>query len=235
MYHGKTAVICQCRTSSRRLRNKLFLKVKNKPIIYYLIKRLEKINCDDIIFAIAEECGKNKLFKLIKGISPSSKFFFGSKENVLDRTIKSAEKFNISKIIRITSDCPLIDPNIVNKGISKSKKINFDYLSNNMIKSFPHGLDFEIVSLEALKKSMILCKDKRNFEHVTWYIKRSKLFKKVNIANKNDKEKKIRLTLDYKTDYQLIKCLIEKYPIIVKDFDKSTLCKIYYAHLSKKK
>jgi len=228
------AVIIQCRLSSSRLRNKIILKIKNKPIIFYLIKRLQKINCDKIIFALANEYNSNYLGQLIKKIYNQAIIFKGSKTNVLQRTIDAAEKNNIEHIIRITSDCPFFDPYLVNQGIDIYLKNNFDYFSNNLKKSFPHGLDFEIFKTKILKKSHDICKDRNNLEHVTWFIKKSKKFKKINFQSYNNDIKKYRVTLDYLKDYILFKKLLNQYSILEKKFDHLTLIKIIKDYSNKK-
>lgn len=216
----KIAVICQCRISSSRLKNKIILKIAGNPILFYLINRLKKIKCDKIIFAVADETGKDKIINIIKKnfVKSSSHIYVGSVKNVLDRTLQASNKFKVDTIIRITSDCPFIDPYLINKAIKIFEKKKIDYLSNNLKKTFPLGLDFEIFSTDALTKSTILSNHKLNKEHVTWFIKKSKKFKKFNILNTHTNEKNIRLTLDYLSDYLNFKKILEKNPILVREF-----------------
>lgn len=216
----KIAVICQCRISSKRLKNKIILKIAGSPILFYIINRLKKIKCDKIIFAVADEVGKNKIINIIKKnfVKGSSCIYVGSVKNVLDRTLQASNKFKIDTIIRITSDCPFIDPYLINKAIKIFEKKKIDYLSNNLKKTFPLGLDFEIFSIDALRKSSVLSKHKLNQEHVTWFIKKSKKFKKFNILNNCANEQNTRLTLDYFSDYLNFKKILEKYPILKREF-----------------
>ena len=214
----KIAIISQCRLSSKRLKKKILLKVNNKSLLNYLCERFMNVNCDKIIFALADDYGSNIIKKNLEKYNKKIFFSIGSTKNVLLRTIKAAEDHQIENVIRITSDCPLFDPNIVNMGIDMFKKNEVDYLSNNLIKSFAHGLDFEIIKTDALKKSLKECHNKNNLEHVTWYIRKSKRFKKMNIVNNNKSEKKIRITLDYLSDYKFMKTILNNYPICKKNY-----------------
>ena len=105
----------------------------------------------------------------------------------------------------MTSDCPLIDPSIIDKMISIFKKNNLDYISNNNPSTFAHGLDAEIIKTNTLEKAYLNAKSKRDKEHVTYFITRNK--KKFKIKNFKNKENfsMIRITLDYLHDYKVIK------------------------------
>ena len=130
--------------------------------------------------------------------------FRGSENNVLKRYYECSKINNIKHIARITSDCPLLDIELVNRMAIKYKNANVDYLSNTINRSFPDGLDAEFFSFETLETAYLNAILKSDKEHVTSYIKRSNLFKKINILNKKNYSK-IRVTLDYKEDLDLIK------------------------------
>ena len=108
-------IVVQCRLSSTRLKNKILHKIQNKTLLEILIERLKKINADKIVLLIAKEKNSEKIVKIAKKMNVN--FYIGSKNNVLLRTINGAKKFGLKNLIRITSDCPLIDPFMVNKGI----------------------------------------------------------------------------------------------------------------------
>lgn len=234
MTEKNIAVIVQCRLISSRLRNKIILRIKNKPIIFFLIKRLEKINCNKIIFALANENNSNYLKQTIRNSCKKAIIFKGSKKNVLLRTVCAAEKNNINHIIRVTSDCPFFDPYLINRGIDIYMKKKPDYFSNNIKKSFPHGLDFEIFKIDSLRKSLNICKHQNNLEHVTWFIKKSSKFKKINFQSYNNNLNKYRITLDHLKDYVLFKKLLNQYNILERKFDYQTLTKILKNYSNKK-
>ena len=146
--------------------------------------------------------------------------FRGSTENVLDRYYECAKRFNLEHILRITSDCPLIDPGIVDRVIEEYLTKKYDYVSNTLIKTFPIGMDAEIFSfniLEDVWKNATLESEK---EHVTPYIRNKKgNYRLQNILNL-EKMDHLRLTLDRIEDFNLIKKItteIDKRPIMIKD------------------
>ena len=122
----------------------------------------------------------------------------------------SRVNFDADIIIRITSDCPLIDPNLIKKMLNFYMHNNYDYLSNTIIPTFPDGLDIEIFSFSALEKASIFAKWRSEIEHVTPYIKKNpKKFKLFNYENlKNSSH--IRLTIDEPVDLKLIRQIYKK-------------------------
>ena len=107
-------------------------------------------------------------------------------------------------IVRITSDCPLADPFLIDNHVKLFKKNKPDYLSNNLSLSFPHGFDLEIFSFNALFKAFKNAKSQYEKEHVTPFIRRNKKFKKMNILLKENFYF-LRLTLDYREDLKVIR------------------------------
>lgn len=160
--------------------------------------------------------------------------FRGDSLDVLDRYYKCAKEFNLDNILRITSDCPLIDPEVVDKIIKKFEIEKYDYVSNTLIRTFPIGLDAEIFSFEVLEKTWKNAILPSEREHVTPFIRSKKMdFSIGNIENEEDLSK-IRITLDRKEDYELIKLIMKeckKRPILLQDIiklfeDKPELMKI---------
>ncbi len=203
-----TAII-QARVGSKRLKKKILRKIGKKTVIEILLERLKyskKIN--KIIIAIPNTKQNDSLFKKLKKLN--YEVFRGDENNVLKRYYDCAKKFKIDNIIRITSDCPLIDPELIDNGIHLFKKNNIDYLSNVLTLSFPDGLDFEIFSFKALKKSMDEYLSKSEKEHVTQHMIRSNKIKKLNL-NSEENFSNLRLTLDYEVDFLVIKKIISNF------------------------
>jgi len=211
------AVIVQCRQSSTRLNKKLLLKLGSYKIIDILLNRMKKINSDLIICAVAKEPGNKSLLNAIN--QNNVEIYEGSKNNVLLRTYLAAKKFKVSTIIRITSDCPLIDPKLVNIGIKIFNRKNLDYLSNNLPPSWPHGVDFEIFSFDALKKSLKKAKTLTDKEHVTVYMRKNKNMKKFNLKNSIRLDKYYRWTIDTKLDFIFLKKLFQSRPQLKYNFN----------------
>jgi spore coat polysaccharide biosynthesis protein SpsF (cytidylyltransferase family) len=196
--------IIQARMGSTRLPQKVVKKIEGKTILEHIIERTKRIkNCKKVILAIPDTRENNVLEKIGKKCNIS--VFRGSEDDVLDRYYQAAKLFKIDSIVRITADCPLIDPEIAEKVINLYFKGNYDYVSNTYSPTFPDGMDVEIFNFVSLEKSWKEAKLKSEREHVTAYIvKNPKIFKIGNFENNEDLSY-IRLTLDEKEDLILIR------------------------------
>ncbi len=204
---NKIIAIVQARLDSTRLPNKVLKKVKKQTIIEILYKRLKKSKkLNEIVIAIPDDKANKKLGTFLK--NKKIKVFFGSKYNVLNRYYKAAKKFNANVIVRITGDCPLVDPKIVDQAIKIFETKKCDYVSNTLKPTYPDGLDTEVFSVESLKKILKSSIKREDKEHVTTYIKRSKKFKKINFKNKFDYSKE-NWTLDEQEDFDFFERIIE--------------------------
>lgn len=212
-YKKKIAIIVQARLNSSRFPNKILKKISNLEVLLFLYKRLSKVKlADDIIFAIPNSKKNKKLKNFL--IKRKIKYQCGSEKNVLKRYYEISKKNNVDVIVRITSDCPLADANMINQFIIIFKKYRVDYLSNNLELSFPHGLDIEIFTFKSLSKAFFYAKSSYEKEHVTPFIRKKKSFKKINLILKKNYHH-IRVTLDYFEDLIVIrKILKEKIKII---------------------
>ncbi len=200
--------IIQARTGSKRLPAKVLYKINKVTILEILITRLKKLGIK-IIVATTKKKSDNK----IVSISRKNKvaIFRGDEKNVLKRYYDCSKKNKIKTIIRVTSDCPLIDIKYIKNLLNLFLKSNFDYVSN--INSYlPDGMSCEIFNFKSLKKSYQNAKSKFEKEHVTPFMwKNPKIFKIYNL-NINKKFKiKTRLTLDFIEDFNLIKIIVKKF------------------------
>ena len=211
-------IIIQARTGSKRFPGKVLKKITDRyNILEFLIKRLKFCkNINKIIIATTNLKKDNKILKIK---SSNINFFRGSENNVLKRYIDAAEKFNLHHIVRITADCPFVDPILVDKIVKMYFKLNLNYISNVNPPSFPNGFDIEIFDLKLAKKSLIKFKSKKNKEHVTYAMRNIKMCKILNVKSYNISIKKNlnhnRLTLDNSKDYKIIKKVVKK--ITIKD------------------
>ena len=205
----KITVIIQVRVDSKRLPKKVLRKILNKPMLWYVLKRVKKIkNIDQVILATTNEKQDNILVDLAK---KNRIFIFrGSSIDVLDRYYRCAIKYNADPIIRITSDCPLIDPFIVENILDFYLKNDFDYVSNTIKPTYPDGLDVEIFSFKTLELAAKNAKMKSEREHVTPYIKNNpKKFKLFNYRN-NENLSNHRWTVDQKEDLFFVRKIYSK-------------------------
>ena len=195
---------------STRLPGKVLKIVDGKnPSLYFTISQLKQCkNIDKIIVAttILKEDDIIENFAKNLGID----VFRGSVEDVLDRYFQCANYFKINTIIRITGDCPLIDPLIVDRGIEIFQSENYDYVTNTFPRTFPDGNETEIFSFNILKKAWENAILPSEREHVTPYFRNQKQnFKIKNFENTIDNSH-LRWTVDFPEDLQLVKTLISK-------------------------
>lgn len=221
----KNQIYIQARMGSTRLPKKVLMNIGGKSIIELIVKRLRKVkNIDKIVLATSNKKQDNELEKEAKQLGIEC--FRGSQENIMDRFYQAGLKFKPDNIIRVSADCPLIDPELINKGLEIFKKEDYDILSNNRIRTYPDGLDFEIFKKQALKtawndtfQEFGMNKERFNKEFInpSIYILEKKKFK--NGVLKNDVNlSHIRLTLDYQEDFKLIEAIYMHFNLKNKDF-----------------
>lgn len=209
----KAKAIIQARVGSTRLSGKVLLKVMDKTILEYVIERVKKAkNIENIVVATTAKKEDVEIASLTRRLGLS--VYCGSEDDVLDRYYQAAKLFKIEHIVRITSDCPLIDPRIIDDVINYYFESGVDYCSNTLEVTFPDGEDAEVFSFDALNDAWENAKLLSEREHVTPYIrKHPDKFKLASFKNKIDLSGK-RWTLDEKGDFKLIKIILESlYPL----------------------
>ena len=217
------AAIIQARLGSKRLPKKVFYKLGNEYLIKIMIERVKQSKqLDEIIICTSNKLKDDKIAIFCK--KNKIKFYRGSENNVMLRYLKTAEKFKVDTIVRLTGDCPLIDPKTIDIMIKKFNKFNCDYLSNTtppQLATYPDGSDIEVFKYKKLKK--IYHKEKRKFyrEHVTLNFWQEKSYKSI-MLNKMKNYSKYRYTIDYYEDYLLLKEIYKKFKdkIVEIDTDK---------------
>ncbi len=179
------------------------LDLVGKPVLQHVVERCKKSDVDEVIVATTVEKQDDEIVSFCE--EKSYKYFRGSEEDVLDRYYKCAKKFELGNIIRVTSDCPLVDKNIINKLIKIFKDANYDYISNIFpIRKFPRGYDVEMLSFETLKLIDSKATKKINREHVTRYIHKNASNFKIYSLNNDEDYSEYRLTLDEHKDFELL-------------------------------
>ena len=206
---NKVLAIVQARYLASRFPGKVLKKINNKTILEILINRLSK---SKKISKIIIACSSNNMDKEIIKIAKKIKIdhFIGSEKNVLKRYYFAAKKYNFKNILRITADCPLIDPGVVDLVIKNYFQKKVDYASNAMPPSYPDGLDVEVFNFKSLVKAYKNAKSQYDKEHVNPYMKRNKEITKFNLKNEKDLSW-LRVTLDEQKDYYLIKKILENF------------------------
>ena len=195
---------------SSRLPGKVLKEINGICILNILLKRISQSKkVSKIIIAtthLKEDAEIVKFCKLKK-----IDYFCGSKNNLIKRYIDASIKFNIDHIVRLTADCPLIDPKILDKVIEIYFKKNLDYCSNTcppQLSKFPDGSDVEIFSYHSLKKISKLNLGKDYKEHLTKFFWKHNKFKRFTLKNKNNLSN-FKYSVDTINDFKKIERIIE--------------------------
>jgi len=213
----KVGIISQARMTSTRLPGKIMLEAKGKPMLQYHVERLQWSGYPVIIATTTNRTDDAvALFCKKYGLTCVR----GEEQNVLSRYYQAALQEKLDVIVRVTSDCPLIDGRLIRRGAEEYAE-RFDsrlYYSNALQRSYPRGFDFEIFSFELLEEAYKNAILEPDLEHVTPYINQNKAgtvrFKHL-VYEKNKSQ--YRVTLDESDDFQLLKTLIEEFQVAQKD------------------
>jgi|TARA_B110000438_G_scaffold182830_1_gene174700 spore coat polysaccharide biosynthesis protein SpsF (cytidylyltransferase family) len=214
----KATVIIQARTQSTRLPNKVLALINHKPLIWYIIERLKSCErVEQIILATSNREEDKKLIEIANDCKILS--FVGDENDVLSRFYQATLKFNADPIVRVTGDCPLVDPDLLDKMLGFYLENNYDFVSNTIIPTYPDGLDIEIFSFKSLRKTFNEAKLKSEKEHVTPYIwKNPGIFQLYNYRNKEELSN-YRWTVDEQLDLELIRQIYSNFkPKIIFSF-----------------
>lgn len=201
----KTVAIIQARIGSTRLPYKMMLSLHGKPIIEWVIKRVQKSKClNDIIVAIPMSEENDILERYIMQLGV--KVFRGSESNVLERFYNSVKHENASHIIRICADNPLIDPHEIDNLIQFYTDNSCDYAYNHIPKNnlYPDGLGAEMISFDLLRTLYEVVESQHHKEHCLSYIHDNKeqfVIKTFNPPNRNLHHPELRFDIDTFDDY----------------------------------
>lgn len=219
----KVFIIIQARMTSTRLPKKVLLPLCGKTVLEVMFARLEQWK-ENIIIATTDDGSEDPITDLCTRLG--IKYYRGSTNDVLSRYYKSASQYGATGndiIIRLTSDCPLIDPNIVQETIQFYKDGKFDYVSNRINRKVPVGLDVEVFNFTVLEEAAINASEDFEKEHVTPYIYMTKKMQyRIGSYEPKIDGSKYRLTLDEDDDYLAIKEIYTKFDCKT-DFSYKTL------------
>ncbi|MFG6150048.1 cytidylyltransferase domain-containing protein [Halobacillus sp. B23F22_1] len=208
----KVAAIIQARMGSTRLPGKVLKQVLGKPLLGFQIERMQRSKkIDELILATTTEPADDALWSFANEHSISA--FRGSEKDVLGRYYEAASYHKADVVIRLTSDCPLIDPVVIDEVIDAyfHQQGACRYVSNTLARTYPRGMDTEVFSYRALKRCHDNARSESEREHVTSYIHHHKdEFSIYNVKLEQD-ESHHRWTVDTAEDYQLIKRILEHF------------------------
>jgi len=199
----KTIALIQARMSSSRLPGKVLQNITGQPMLMRVIRRAKQAKSLDSVAVITSTCEDDDAIEIFckeHGIA----CFRGSLDDVLDRYYQAAIHFHADFVVRLTADCPLLDPKIVDKVVQTFHKGAFDYVSNTLECTYPDGLDTEIFRLETLEKAWKEARLKSEREHVTAYIyKQPELFRLGSVKQEQDLSS-LRWTVDTSRDLEFV-------------------------------
>jgi len=190
--------------SSRRLPGKVLREINGKPMIFWQLQRIYRAkNVDKVIVATSTDTTDDPLVDFL--ISEEVLYVRGSLDNVKERFDNVIAQFPTESFIRLTGDCPLVMPSLIDDLVDAFHEADVDYLSNTIKPTFPDGLDIEVVKTEAFRKLDNASLSKAEIEHVTYGLySRTDQFTTQNFVNSQDLSN-LRWTVDYQEDLEFVR------------------------------
>lgn len=197
--------IVQARMRSTRLPGKVLEDIAGRPMLWHVVSRVRHAKLvDQVVVATSEKASDDPIasFCECEGIA----CFRGSENDVLDRFYRAARQFGADVVVRITADCPLLDPVIIDRVIQECRTGTYDYVTNTLRYTYPDGLDVEVFSFEALERAWREAMTQTQREHVTPYIRTSGRFRVYGVENEEDLfQQRYRWTVDEPHDLHFVR------------------------------
>jgi glutamate-1-semialdehyde 2,1-aminomutase len=224
----KITAIIQARMASTRLPGKILADLWGKPLLHVVCSRARKArNLDLIVVATTNGPADDGVLQLCEHMSIPC--YRGDENDVLDRYYRASKQFDADVIVRLTADCPLLDPSLIDKVIDDYRSGNFDYVSNTIQPTYPDGLDIEVFSRHALERAWHEAKLKSEREHVTPYIwKQPALFKIQNVSHSQNLSY-LRWTVDEPQDLDFVRRIYQRLGVD-SDFGMNEVLAMLKAH-----
>jgi glutamate-1-semialdehyde aminotransferase/spore coat polysaccharide biosynthesis protein SpsF (cytidylyltransferase family) len=202
--------IVQARMSSTRLPGKALADVRGRPMLWRVISRLRCARLlDEVLVATSENPSDNAIARFCE--QEAVLCFRGSETDVLDRYYQAARAQGTDIVVRITGDCPLIDPIVVDSVVRRFLEGRFDYVSNALRYTYPDGLDTEVFSFTALEQAWREATKPSEREHVTPYLRSGK-FRVANVDNDCLLPRNLRWTVDEPADLEFVRKVYDGFP-----------------------
>lgn len=202
--------IIQVRMGSTRLPKKVLAEIECKPMLWHIIERVKRAKRIDKIIVATTDLQEDK--KVVDVATTAGvDYFTGNEKDVLDRYYQAAKNFKADIIVRITGDCPVVDPELIDKTIDFFMKGNYDHVSTAYPKAtFPDGLDIWVFSFQALERAWKEAVLPSEREHVAPYMwKHRELFKIATFQNDEDLSN-MRWTVDEQIDLKFIRAIYKR-------------------------
>ena len=202
------AVIVQARMGSSRCPGKVMMDLGGEPFLKRCLDRCDRIPGTDFVVVAVPDCPHDD--EVAKAAASwGYAVVRGSETDVLARYAKAAREVEADAVMRVTSDCPMIDPDICGETIRFWQQSGADYGCNNMPPGFPHGLDCEVFDADALYAAEEIAKDPYEREHVTPWIRTNPAMKRSSIQGPRGGIERLRWTLDYPEDVEMFRAIYD--------------------------
>lgn len=202
--------IIQARMGSTRLPGKVLARIEGKTMLERVVeraRRASRIAC--VVVATSEASSDDRIEALCN--ERSIPVFRGSEQDVLDRYVQAAGKFDADPIVRLTADCPLLEPAVIDMVIARFGAGDVDYAANINPPSFPHGLDAEVFSRDALVRTDHDARLRSEREHVTLHIRNHpEVFRIANVSNEPNLSA-MRWTVDHPEDLAFVRAVYSEF------------------------
>lgn len=208
-----TAVIVQARYSSTRLPGKVLLELCGKTVLAHVLERCQAITYSDVVVCAVAEGAIHDIVAE-EALRTGSVVIRGKADDVLDRYLQAARAVNADVVMRVTSDCPLIDPEICARVLEPVLANEADFATNNMPATWPHGLDCEAFTRALLERAAHEAHSDFEREHVTPFMRTAANVRRVNITCSRDidADPSQRWTLDTPQDFDFMQAVFASLP-----------------------
>jgi len=202
--------VVQARMGSSRLPNKVLEPILDKPMLQHVVERVRQARTvERVVVATTDRSADDAVEAFCR--ARRIDVFRGSEDDVLDRFYRAAAEFRADVVVRITADCPLIDPAVVDKVVLRGFAGDVDYVTNRLRYTYPDGLDVESFSFAALAQAWKEARLPADREHVTSYIRNPRRFRIAGVENETDlSPRNLRWTVDEPADLQFVRAVYER-------------------------
>jgi len=206
----RVVAIIQARMGSTRLPGKVLKDLGGETVLARVVKRARRATLlDEVVVATSVLPADDAIVRECEALKVAC--FRGDEEDVLDRYYHAARKFAADVVVRITSDCPLIDPELIDATIRSRLNQQADYASNSLARSYPRGLDVEVFTADALARAWSGAKENYQRIHVTPYLYQNpESFKVISVAAEVDYSQ-YRWTVDTAEDLELVRAVYKHF------------------------
>jgi spore coat polysaccharide biosynthesis protein SpsF len=204
----RTVAIIQARMGSTRLPGKVLMPIGDRTMLAWVVTRAQRASAlDEVTVATTESSADDAI--VAECVAHGVRCFRGSEDDVLDRYHQSAAAFEADVVVRVTSDCPLIDPGILDEVIAAFENHPADYVSNFLTRRHPRGLDVEVMSRAALDTAWRNATQPYERAHVTPYLYRNQSRFRVHEVVLGEDHSDLRWTVDTHEDLEVVRRIVD--------------------------